>query len=359
MNRIIFGGGFDPIHLGHLNMALQAQKQYPGEVIFVPAKVSVWKNDSISQEHKLAMIKLAIKDYPGLTVDTFELDQEEQPRSYVTVAYFKKKYPKDKLFFLIGQDQVNAFHEWMQPDEIAKNTQIIYYERPKCLVNTANVERFKMLPVVGPAFEVSSSDIRSLKSAFLSEEVLKYIEDNELYYIKVIKPMIKESRYIHSLSVAHVAYKLAKRHNLDFSKAYIAGILHDIAKGIDKDDSLALMKKYYPEYLDIGAYAYHQFLGEMVAKDTFGVYDQEILDAIKYHTTGRKEMGWLEKLIYVSDKIEPNRGYDSTDLYQAMEKDFSGGFITVLEANKEYLINHNKMVDNRLTAECFAYYLGE
>ena len=125
MNRIIFGGGFDPIHLGHINMAIMAQQAYPGEVVFVPAKIAVWKSSSISQEHKLAMVQIAIKNIPGFSVDTFELDQPEQPRSYQTVEYFKKKYPNDKLYFLIGQDQVNAFHEWAKPEEIAKNTQII------------------------------------------------------------------------------------------------------------------------------------------------------------------------------------------------------------------------------------------
>ena len=359
MNRIIFGGGFDPIHLGHLNMALQAEKAFPGEVIFVPAQVAVWKNESISQEHKLAMINLAIKDYPSFRIDTFELEQEKQPRSYETVSYFKKKYPHDTLYFLIGQDQVNAFDQWMHPEVIAQNCQIIYYKRPKCAINQANVDKYHMLAIEGPTIDVSSSDIRELKSAFLPEEVLSYIEENELYYIKRIKSMIKESRYLHSVSVAHVAYRLAKRHQLDFSKAYVAGLLHDIAKGIDKDESLRLMKEFYPEYVDIGAYAYHQFLGEMVVKNAFGIIDTDILMAIKYHTTGRKEMGWLEKLIYVSDKIEPTRQYDSSDLLSAMENDFSSGFLTVLRANLEYLANKNKDIDNRLSEECFSYYLNE
>ena len=112
MNRIIFGGGFDPIHLGHINMALIARDTLKGEVIFVPAKVAIWKNDSVAQVHKLAMLKLAIAKHDGFSIDEYELTQKEQPRSYKTVEYFKKKYPKDKLYFLIGQDQVNSFDEW-------------------------------------------------------------------------------------------------------------------------------------------------------------------------------------------------------------------------------------------------------
>ena len=359
MNRIIFGGGFDPIHLGHINMALAAKESLNGEVIFVPAKIAVWKEDSINAEHKLAMLKLAIGKYDGFSIDTFEIDQKEQPRSYQTVEYFKKKYPKDKLFFLIGQDQANSFDLWMNPDEIAKNTQIVYYKRPKYVVNQANVERFKMQAIEGPVVDVSSSDIRSLKSLAINEEVLNYIEQNNLYFISKIRSYIKESRFLHSLEVAHLACHIAKIHGLDYQKAYIAGVLHDIAKGIDKDESLRLMKEFYPEYLDIGAFAYHQFLGEMLAKRDFGVVDEEILAAIKFHTTGRSDMNWLEKLIYASDKIEPTRGFNSSDLIKAMEEDLNSGFLTVIKANFDYLEKNNKMTSNRLTQDCFNCYLPQ
>ena len=358
MNRIIFGGGFDPVHLGHINMAVVARDTLKGEVIFVPAKVAVWKEESISEEHKLAMLKLAISKHDGFSVDTFELEQKEQPRSYLTVAYFKKKYPNDKLFFLIGQDQANSFDLWSNPDEIAKNTQIVYYKRPKYVVNQANVDRFKMQALEGTVVDVASSDIRLLKSLALPEEVLNYIEENNLYFIGKIRNYIKESRFLHSLSVARLSYRLAKKLGLDYQKAYIAGILHDIAKGIDKDESLRVMKEFYPEYLDIGAYAYHQFLGEMLVKRDFNIEDEEILAAIKYHTTGRANMGWLEKLIYAADKIEPTRQFDSSGLIKAMEENLSSGFLTVLKANYEYLKSHNKSIDNRLSDECFQYYLG-
>ena len=357
MNRIIFGGGFDPIHLGHINMALVARDTLKGEVVFVPAKVAIWKEESISEEHKLNMLKLAIAQYDGFSIDTYELEQKEQPRSYQTVEYFKKKYPKDKLFFLIGQDQANTFEKWKNPDQIAKNTQIVYYKRPKYSVNQANVDKYHMLAIEGPVVDVASSDIRALKSVMIPEEVLNYIEDNKLYFVSRVRSYIKETRFNHSLSVAHLAYRLAKKLQLDYQKAYIAGVLHDIAKGIDKDESLMLMKQLYPEYLDIGAYAYHQFLGEMLAKRDFEVVDEEILNAIKYHTTGRANMCWLEKLIYAADKIEPTRPFDSSDLISAMEKDLNSGFLTVLKANYEYLKERHKDIDNRLSDECFKYYL--
>ena len=358
MKKVIFGGNFDPIHLGHLNMARIARDTLGGEVIFVPAKIGVWKEDSISEEHKLEMLKLAIANEKGFSISTFELDQEKQPYSIDTVRYFKKKYPKAELYLLVGQDQANSFHLWKEPEEIRKLANVVFVHRPKVEINQENVERFKMQCLDGGMVEVSSSDIRNMKSVAMPESVLKYIEDNDLYFIKKVKSYMKETRYLHSLSVAHVAYKIAKIHGLNYEKAYIAGMLHDTAKYIANDESLTLMKKLYPEYLDIGLYAYHQFLGEMIAKNDFGVTDEDILNAIKYHTTGRKEMGWLEKLIYAADKIEPTRKYDSSDLVKAMEEDFNSGFLTVLKANKEFLLAKNKTLDNRLSEECFSYYLG-
>ena len=358
MKKVIFGGGFDPVHLGHINMALAARDYLNAEVIFVPAKVSIWKNDSVSTEHKINMIKLAIQGYNGFSIDEYETKQDEQPYSFETLSYFKKTYSKDQFYLLIGQDQANSFHLWKEADKIAKMAQIVYFKRPKMELNHENVAKFHMIEIEGKEVEASSTDIRNLRSVSVPETVLSYIEDNGLYFINKIRRMIKESRYLHSLSVAHLAYRLAKMHNMDYQKAYIAGILHDIAKGVDKNESLELMKKYYPDYVSIGAFAYHQFLGEKIAKEEFEIVDEEILGAIKYHTTGKKEMNWLEKLIYAVDKIDPTRGYDSSELIKAMEENLENGFIVVLTANIDFLKQNHSDINNELTEECYKYYLG-
>lgn len=357
MNKIIFGGGFDPVHFGHINMALAARDAFQAQVIFVPAKVSIWKSDSVEAKHKLNMLKLAIEDYKNFLIDTFELDSKEQPYSFETISYFKKKYPKDSLFLLIGQDQVNSFHLWKKAEEIAKSAQIVYFKRPKYELNQQNVEKYHIVGINGQEIDAASSSIRELKSIAVPEKVLKYIEDNSLYFISKVKSYINEKRYNHSLSVAHLAYKIAKMHHLDSQKAYIAGLLHDIAKGIDKTEALALMKKYYPDFVEIGAFSYHQFLGEKIAKEDFKVVDEEILGAIKYHTTGKSNMNWLEKLIYAVDKIDPTRDYDSSELIKAMENSVEDGFITVLRANADFLAQKNMTTNNKLTEECFNCYL--
>ena len=117
------------------------------------------------------------------------------------------------------------------------------------------------------------------------------------------------------------------------------------------------MARYFPEYISMPEFSYHQFVGAYIAQEEFGIEDVFILDAIKYHATGRALMTNLEKIIYAADKIEPTRGYDSSALIEAMKKDYEKGFIEVLKHNKEYLLGQEKDIHNPLTDECMDYYL--
>ena len=104
-------------------------------------------------------------------------------------------------------------------------------------------------------------------------------------------------------------------------------------------------------------FSYHQFIGEYIAKTFFGIKDEEVLKAIKYHATGNDDMNPLGKIIYSADKIEPTRGFDSSDLIESCLKNYEEGFIEVLKANKEYLTITKKDIENRLTKSCFNKYL--
>ena len=182
MNKIIFGGAFDPVHNGHINMAKNAQKSLFGEVIFVPARISVWKNDSAPIKDKIAMLELAIKDEKGFSIETYEIDNgQETTYSIDTIKYLKEKYPNDKLFLLIGTDQVNAFHKWKSADEIADLVQIVYFSRPGYRLDEENIKRFKMMKIEGEEYDVSSTDIRKLENIDVPDEVLFYIVEHDLY----------------------------------------------------------------------------------------------------------------------------------------------------------------------------------
>ncbi len=360
MNRIIFGGAFDPVHNGHINMAEKAVKELAGEVIFVPARISVWKDVSAPVEDKIAMLKLAIKGKKNLSIDEYEINSGKDVNySIDTVRYFKDKYPDDKLFFLIGVDQVNEFQRWKDAEELAKLAQIVFFTRPGYEVKDENVNRFHMIEIKGSGIDASSIDIRELKSFELPDEVLFYIVEHDLYGGMVeLKKTLSPHRLAHSKSVAKLAYQIAVANKLEKPlDAFIAGLFHDLGKDIGLDEQAKIVKMHFPEYADMPKFAYHQFAGAYLAQAKFGVNDPEIIKAIEYHATGNSGMGILAKIVYASDKIEPTRGFDSSDLISAMINDAETGFKIVLQANKDFLLSKEKSIENPLTYNCFKEYL--
>ena len=354
MATILYGGGFDPIHNGHINMAKYASAQFNADVVFVPAPIAIWKNSSINAKDKIAMIELAIAPYKRFSIDLFEINSGKTTNySIDTVKYFKKNHPEEKIYYLIGSDQVNEFHRWKDCENLSKLAQIIYFPRPGHALSQTNIKHFHMIQVEGTCSNAASRDIRHLQSVDVPYSVLSYIEEHSLYWISRIKSLLSEQRFKHSLEVAHLAYKVASNNNMNAQKAYIAGILHDIGKEVFEEEKVLLMQKEFSEFADLPPFSYHQFIGSYIARTEFEIKDKEIINAIKYHATGRERMTWLDKIIYACDKIEPTRGFDSTELINAMMENYEKGFVTVLKANKEYLENHRGNINNLLTCECF------
>lgn len=132
-----------------------------------------------------------------------------------------------------------------------------------------------------------------------------------------LKELLDEQRFVHSLGTMDCAMMLAERFDEDIQKAMIAGLVHDCAKCLEKEELLNCAFKSgividnimisQPELL-------HGPAGSYLAKELFGIYDSDILNAIAYHTTGRENMTKLEKIIYVADLIEPSRTFESVEL---------------------------------------------
>ncbi len=136
------------------------------------------------------------------------------------------------------------------------------------------------------------------------------IDENYENCRKILKDSIGSKRYIHSIGVSNTAACLAMRYGYEVKKAYLAGLLHDCAKGL-KDVQLietvenagidiSPLEKDNPELL-------HSKAGSVIACEKYGIEDKEIQSAIFYHTTGKPGMTVLEKIIFVADYIEPNR----------------------------------------------------
>lgn len=184
---------------------------------------------------------------------------------------------------------------------------------------------------------------------------------NELLDIQnKLKTDIGIKRFEHSLRVADTAKKLALNYDLDPEKAYLAGLIHDCAKYNEE--------RYVEKFkIDLSSYpvssikdpVLHAFLGAEVAKKVYNIYDEDVLNAIKYHTTGRCAMTDLEKIIFIADAIEPGRDFDGVDnirkySYQNLNK----AMLALLDNNIIFLINKNALI-NPLSFEARNYLIEE
>lgn len=184
----LFGGTFDPIHLGHLMIAQEAVAALDlDEVRFLPCRISPHKTDRppTSAEHRLKMVRLAIQVYPWAIADDYEMTAPEPSYSYLTVAEIRRKHPGSRLFWLMGCDQWEALPRWKEPEKLAEELEFIVFSRGDDPVPRPG---WKLHRITGQ-HPASSSEIRQSieKGAPLSEwlapPVLDYIRENDLYSV--------------------------------------------------------------------------------------------------------------------------------------------------------------------------------
>lgn len=358
-NIVLFGGAFDPIHNGHINMAKQASSQLDADIFFIPARISVWKSESAPIEDKIKMVELAIKDNPRFHLSRYEADSKEDVNySINTVEYFKKEYPNSKIYYLIGTDHVNSFHRWKDAKKLSTLATIAYFKRPDMELDLNNVKEYKMVEIKGELNDESSTEIRELKSLNTPDAVIDYIIDKRLYFMNKIASYMSERRLKHVISTAKLSYDIAKANNLkDAKKALIAALLHDIGKEMPIPDQREIMAVHFKQYINYPPVIYHQFVGAYLAEKDFGITDSTILEAIKYHTTANSNMSDVAIIVHCADKIEPTRGFDSQDLINGLKSSLIDGFVEVLKSNINYYVNKNIDYRNELQMNCLDQYL--
>ena len=179
---------------------------------------------------------------------------------------------------------------------------------------------------------------------------------------KKLKKDLSTNRYDHTLRIAETAYDLALCHGADIRKAVVAGYLHDCAKNYKDNKLLHAAKKYEmpiskaeKENTDL----LHSKVGAFIARDWFDEKDPDIFNAIAYHTTGRPSMSILEKIIYISDYIEPERQHKGRIqlIRKTAKKDLDKAMFYILEDTLAYLGKKSKTKDP-LTKEAYRYYSG-
>ncbi len=136
-------------------------------------------------------------------------------------------------------------------------------------------------------------------------------------YKKLIRSMMGDYRYTHSLNVAEEAVELARLYGGDERVAYTAGILHDITKEIPREEQLQIIREGGIILDDVQKNApklWHSVSGSVYVRTRLGIEDTDVINAIRYHTTGRAGMSLLEKIIYTADYISKERSYDGADI---------------------------------------------
>lgn len=186
--------------------------------------------------------------------------------------------------------------------------------------------------------------------------------ENE-FFKSIEKSLSKEldkKRFTHTIGVAYTAACLAMAHQEEQYDAYLAGLLHDNAKCISADEKRKLCRKYHIQLNDAeekNPDLIHAKLGAVLAREKYHVKDNLILNAIRYHTTGKPGMTELEKIIYIADYIEPNRKMLPAlpKIRSVAFRDLNQAMVLILQETLQYLEEKNASID-QLTKETYEYY---
>lgn len=316
---LLFGGTFDPFHLGHYTILKQAQKLVnPNKTIVIVNNISPFKTQTppSSSADRLEMVRLALKDEQNLEISDFELNQNKPSFTIDTIRHFHNLYKSSELYLLIGADQYKDFHLWHEYEQIMQLANIIVAKRDGQDINNPLLGKYEPLTIPGLEFHVSSTSLRIAPQPYLlNYEVLQFINNQGLYAIERIKPILSEHRFKHSLRVAHMARDLMDKYDSSQSHlAYTAGIYHDIAKEMNYDQQENIAKN----ILGINSYDHvkvlHGYIGGYLLRQNYWFDNKLILDAIARHTKPfdyyTDQPNLLDKVLYLADKLEANRNND-------------------------------------------------
>ena len=331
-----FGGTFNPPHTGHMTAAASAIDRLSlDKLFFIPTAVPPHKKlpeDSASAIQRYEMLCAACAEIPKSEALDIELRRGGESYTADTARQLKSLYPGDELWMLCGEDMFMTLEHWYRSDWLFENVKIAVFARSDSAEEKLALQAERLKAEKGAAavliptkpVVISSTRLRELLKTgaggeYLSDGVYSYILKNRLYGVRpqpdklwrLVEPWIKESRRAHVAGCRAEAVSLARRWGADALDAENAAILHDLTKGVDPNEQLKLCEKYGRVIGNIGKDDHnvlHAFTGAEIAGALFGVSD-EVCSAIRWHTTGKADMTLLEKIIWLSDYIEPTRSF--------------------------------------------------
>ena len=341
MERIgIFGGMFDPPHIGHVRAAEAAISQLGLDKLYVIPDHTAPSDRKIgfaTPEDRLELTKLAFADTEKTTVSAVAVENHGVVYTADLVEHISNLHPQAELFLLLGADKLQSLRAWRGFDRMCRQvTFAVMFRGVK-----GEQENVEALRDIGAKVQVldaqtcviSSKDVRRLlifhcAKAFLNPSVTDYIDRNSLYGVwedfknlpmerleQVVISLLKKKRINHVLGCRDTAVALAKRWGTDETDAARAGLLHDVTKALDGPLQLTICAEYgtiLDDFSTENPKTLHAFTGSLVARDVFGE-NEAVISAIRSHTTGKGGMNTLEKIIYVADYMEPNRDFPGVE----------------------------------------------
>ncbi len=347
----LFGGTFDPIHSSHVSLALRlADKLALDGVILMPTFVPPHKiRESMAPaEDRLAMCRLAAQAHPVLQVSDMELRRQGASFTVDTLEELARQYPDTRWYLITGADMFCTLRTWHRFEDIARLA--VLCTVPRQGTELARLQEYAAgLEADGyacyvdeqPEAAVSSTAIRQRVAqggslaGLVPEAVEEYICARGLYarqapadtctrdeqFTQIIRTRLGEYRFRHSLCVAEEAARLAARYGADEAKAYTAGLLHDIMKDTDPNTQLQILTEFgiMPDETEMASRTlWHAMSGAAFIEHILGVDDPEILQAVRYHTTGRAGMSLLEKVLFVADFTSADRTYPDVEVMRRL-----------------------------------------
>ena len=373
----VLGGTFDPIHRGHLQMALSAMEQARlDQVLVMPSGNPPHKSCAAGAEDRWRMVVMACARDPRLVPSRLELDREGPVYTIDTLRELKKLYPKAELFYVVGTDAFMKLGGWYASEQLFPLCTFLVCPRAAYADPAAFSAEKKRLAGLGARIvavdmapvNVSSTEVRSALAAGLSVPSLdvfnrEYCGSKGLYgmparveqadaWLSRLFEALTPHRYMHSLSVAHTARRLARLHGIDVLRAEQAGLLHDCAKCLPMKEMRRIAVEHSltddETVLDSGALL-HSLVGAWVARNEYGMADPEVLSAVAYHNTGFPGMSRLDMCVCLSDSIEPTReSYPLLENVRILsELSLERALLMSLEGTADYVRSRGKYLHPR------------
>jgi nicotinate-nucleotide adenylyltransferase len=199
MSKIgLIGGTFDPIHMGHMRLAEQALLQMElDKILFIPNHIPWMKQDRkiTEEEHRLAMVRLAIETIPDYELSMIEIETGGMSYTYQTLETLSQLHPEDELFFILGADSLMSIEQWKHPEKIMKYAALLVAVRDGYDKKQVNAQKEKLITLYQAKIylltmseiDISSTQIRNefydnpKTAQMLPAKVAEYIRQNHLY----------------------------------------------------------------------------------------------------------------------------------------------------------------------------------